>query len=187
MKRMLLAAPAALLLAMSARPAAAAETGTGTIRFTGSIDSGTCSIDVVVPGLPAGAPIFLGQASPVDFPAKGTEVNTQAFSLRVDPASGCTIADGVATVTFTSNDGAHPDDTDLHAIRPAGAKGIGIAIRDARTKTIIAHGAQSADFATEVDKPVVLDFTAGLMSALPPARINPGPTYADVNFVVSLP
>ncbi|WP_226502516.1 fimbrial protein [Pseudomonas sp. MWU16-30317] len=187
MKKLLMAAPVALAMAMTAGTAAAAESGSGTIYFTGEIKAGTCAIDVTTPGSPAGNRIFLGQATPADFGAAGTEVNNTKFALVVDPANGCSVNDGVAKVNFASNDGAHPGNPQLHALRAGTAQGVGIAIRDASTKLIIAHGADSKDFTTVKDQPLVMDFTAGYMSTVASANIVAGDAYADVNFTVTLP
>lgn len=186
MKKLLMAAPVALAMAMAAGTAAAVETGSGTIKFTGEIKTGTCAIDVTTPGSPVGAPIFLGEATPADFKAPGTEINNTSFALVVDPANGCSIDEGFAKVSFASNDGAHPGNPALHALRAGTAEGIGIVIRDARDKGIIPHGAESKEFATAKDQPLVMAFTAGYMNTVASGAIVAGPAYADVNFTVTL-
>lgn len=186
MKKLLMAAPFGLVLAIASGTAAAA-TGSGTIYFTGKIESGTCSVEVTTPGSPAGNRIFLGQAMPSDFVSVGTEVHNTPFSMAIAPGSGCTIADGVATVNFASNDGADANDSKLHAVRPGTAKGVGVVIRHADDQSIIAHGTDSKEFVTQDDTPLLMKFTAGYMSSLAAAAIVPGDAYADINFTVTLP
>jgi type 1 fimbria pilin len=187
MKQLLMTAPLAFALALAAGTATAAGSGSGTINFQGAIKAGTCSVEVEQPGSEAGKPIYLGQAMAVDFGSVGTEVNTQSFSLRVDPSAGCTIEAGVAKVNFASQDGAHAVDSKLHGLRAGSAQGIGIAIRDKRTNTVIAHGADSADFTVVPGQPVLMEFSAGYMSAVASNAITAGDAYADVNFTVTLP
>lgn len=188
MKKLLMAAPLSLALAMVAgTAAAAADPVSGTIYFTGEIKSGTCAIEVTNPGSPPGSPIYLGQHTAANFKAVGDELGTQAFTLRVDPTTGCTIVDGVATVNFTSQDGADSINPQLHSLRPGSAAGIAVAIRDDRDKRVLGYGDESPTFATEDGKPLTMKFTAGYMSTLVASSITSGDAYADVNFTVTLP
>lgn len=187
MKKLLMAAPLSLALAMVAGTAAAADPVSGTIYFTGEIKSGTCAIEVTNPGSPPGSPIYLGQHTAANFKSVGDELGTQAFTLRVDPSAGCTIEDGVATVNFTSQDGADSINPQLHSLRPGSAAGIAVAIRDDRDKRVLGYGDDSVDFATQDGKPLTMQFTAGYMSTLAAASITSGDAYADVNFTVTLP
>lgn len=187
MKKLSQAVPFGLAFLLAAGTASA---NTGTIQFSGEIKSGTCPIEIIDPvSGGVGGVVPLGIAVVAKFPTADSEANERGFGMRISPGAGCTITAGNAKVNFVSQSGPAGAGSDLYALHPYSnaATGVAVVIKDRRDGTIIAHGADSKEFALETTKPTVMSFMAAYKSTAPMANITPGAADAFVNFVVTLP
>lgn len=182
MKQLLLAAPLGLALILAAAPASA---NSGTIFFAGEIRAGSCPIEVVDPISGAvGTTVPMGIANVADFAGVNAEANERRFGLRVPDS--CVANAGDMTVNFVSQAGPTGAGAAFYGLRSgaSSAGGLALTLKDARTGTAIAHGAESAPYVVAVGKGVDMQFLAAYRST---AAVTPGSVNADINFTVTLP
>ncbi len=158
----------------------------GVINFEGMITSSTCPIDVVNPG--DGSIGNLVKMVGVDasrFTDTGQELGGKGFVLRVKGGSGCVLDPtnpNVAKVTFS---GVTDTSGDYFAVTPTidGAKGVAIALRDAKG-VLLSSGVESAAYPINSDRPTDLRFNAAYRSLA--RTVTPGVASADIQFSVAV-
>ncbi|WP_336335717.1 fimbrial protein [Pseudomonas putida] len=162
----------------------AAFANTGNINFHGTITpGGTCPIEVVEPGtggsiLPR---VVVGSYHPSYFDAVGTQTRHVPFALRVTP-SACTINPGEdGYVTFSALYG--PEGTDLYSLRPAGARGLALAIQD-KSLTNLAPEKESVAYELDSTKPTDMLFYALYEATAVP--VTEGDAASEVTFTVEI-
>ncbi|KIY39753.1 hypothetical protein TZ03_15540 [Pseudomonas sp. 10-1B] len=163
----------------------AAFANTGKIYFQGTITpGGTCPIELVEPGtggaiLPR---VVVGSYHPSYFDTIGKQTRHIPFALRVTPGNGCTINPGEeGYVTFTALYG--PEGTNLYSLRPAGARGLALAIQD-KSLTNLAPEQESAAYALDDTKPTDMLFYAMYQSTA--ATVTEGDAASEVTFLVDI-
>lgn len=183
MKKSLLTLPLGLVLALAGQSAFAL---TGTIDFTGRIDSATCPIDVIDPitGHPGG-PIVIGYAQTKDFPTSGSESVGKTFHLRLTPGGGCVVSGTSATVTFNGVHGGVGAGNALYALMPVAnaATGIGVAIKD-NLGALIPHGGTSRAYPISTSAASDMAFHAVYRSHQ--TAVTAGAATASINFTVNI-
>ncbi|WP_166367100.1 fimbrial protein [Pseudomonas akapageensis] len=157
----------------------------GSINFYGQVKGGTCPIEIIDPV--SGSPlsrIQLGNVTPAQFPSVGSEAAARPFSMRITPGASCTVAAGEsATVAFTPLYGGAGTGGTLYGLKPGGATGLALAIKD-RTGALVDNGADSTAYPLSETDPTDMLFTALYKSTA--ATIGAGVAETDISFLVSV-
>lgn len=173
---------AALILALASTSALATD---GTINFYGQIKGGTCPIEIIDPISGSVSNLVqLGSVLATQFSGPGSEAGSRAFGMRITPGTNCTIAPGsTASMTFTSLQGGAGSGGTLYGLKPGGAEGVAISIKD-RSGNVVPNGVASADFPLSDTDPTNINFLAAYQATT--GSVTPGPAEADITFSVAI-
>ena len=180
MRTSLLAASLAAIAAVTSHTAFA---NTGPIYFSGEINSSTCPIEVVDPGH-GGAlnPIQMGSVPASRLAASGDQAGGRSFALQVPEGSVCGLtADGTATVTFESQNGAAGNHYAIRA-QSGAARNVAIGIKD-NAGTFVNHQTASKAYPIKLDAQNELLFSAVYVAT---GAAAPGIADADIKFLVDI-
>jgi type 1 fimbria pilin len=173
----------ALSLGLAASLAgASAYANTGNILFEGKITASTCPIQIVNPDDDAiGNHVNMGTVDVSSFTAIGDEMPGKGFVMRIRGDGGCTITPGQkATVTFNgSQAGTDP----YFALRPAGATGVAISLKE-NGGVNLAPGVASSEYPLTVGAANDIRFDAFYRKTA--ATVTAGSASADILFVVDI-
>ena len=174
---------AASLAAIAAVTSHSSFANTGPIYFSGEINSSTCPIEVVDPGH-GGAlnPIQMGSVPASRLTTSGAEAGGRSFALKVPEGSVCGLsADGTATVTFESQNGAAGNHYAIRA-QSCSASNVAVGIKD-NTGTFVNHQTASKAYPIRLDAENELLFSAVYVAT---GAATPGLADADIKFLVDI-
>ncbi|EKS6645818.1 type 1 fimbrial protein [Enterobacter hormaechei] len=160
----------------------AANAADGTIHFTGSVNAGSCNINV-----PDGGNVDLGSIRKREIAAgaSGAKLGTPAtFNIEL---SDCDPGKTNAAITFGETTDADADNGDAFKLTPGSvAKGVGVTIWDANN-AILKPGVVAANSQTFQDTVGgMLTYQASYMVTKPSAAQD-GTANADIDFRITYP
>lgn len=167
----------ALALLAGSALAPVAHAVDGTINFTGTILDAACTVD---PGS-ASQTVNIGTVNKTAFKAAGDTASNQAFKITIGE---CDPAITRAAVRFDGPTAAG-DNRLLALSTGTTATGVGVAIFESDSATLVPMGTKSVGLAAPADgESADLNFVAKYMSTTAPAGINGGAGAAVATFTM---